>query len=256
MSIPQAPRPTPDNAAADAARLCRRVQQRTYEAIRDFRLVEPGDHLLVAVSGGKDSLALLHLLGQLRRRYNHNFQLTAIHVKMSGVDYLSDSNYLSRFAEECGAGFEQIEATLTPDRRTRRPHCFLCARLRRKLLFDAAQRLGCGKIALGHHQDDLLLTAMMNLVYNGTFATMPARLAFRKMPLTLVRPLCKNAEDDLRRYAEIHGFHPLLRRCPHEAQTTRTRIRQPFEALQLLNPEFRQNLWHALLKAGALTEED
>ena len=133
--------------------------------------------------------------------------------------------------------------------------CFLCSWNRRKQLFNLAQELGCNKIALGHHQDDLIHTALMNLTYQAHFATMPARLKMRKMPLTIIRPLCLIPESDIKTWAEIQGYQKQQKLCPYETNSHRTDIKQLYDALEQMNPEVRYNIWGALEADNKLIEE-
>ena len=116
-----------------------------------------------------------------------------------------------------------------------------------------AQEGGFNKIALGHHQDDILRTALMNLTFNGTFSTMPAKLQMEKFPVTIIRPLAKINEDD-----PLPIYEPVKKVCPNDALTNRTQIQNVTRELERLTPDYRHNLWHALLKAGELekTKED
>jgi tRNA(Ile)-lysidine synthase TilS/MesJ len=235
--------------------LSRRLHRHLMSGIRRFDLIVPGDHLLIGLSGGKDSLALLELLGEAQRRSGGRFRVEALHVRMEGVDYRSDTAYLQAMAEAAGVPLHFRTGRMEADRRPGRTPCFLCSWQRRKILFNEAQRLGCNKLALGHHQDDILRTALMNLTFTGTFSTMPARLEMRKFHLTLVRPLCMVREDDLRAWARYRQYQPLQKLCPHEATTRRTSVEGVLDAMQQLNGEARFSLWHALEKSGALVEK-
>ena len=133
--------------------------------------------------------------------------------------------------------------------------CFLCSWNRRKQLFNLAQELGCNKIALGHHQDDILHTALMNLTFQSHFATMPVRLKMRKMPLTLIRPLCLIQEADIKAWAELQGYEPQKKRCPYETSSNRTSIKAVYDQLEQLNPEVRYSLWSALETDNKLIED-
>ena len=225
------------------------------EGVKEFQLVTPSDSILIGLSGGKDSLALLDLMGDLLRRSNNAFTLHALHVRMAGVDYQSDENYLRLKSESNGIIFHQRLISFESDRNEKRTPCFLCSWNRRKALFEVAQELGCNKIALGHHQDDILHTALMNLSYAGSFSTMPCKLKMQKMPLTIIRPLCKVKEALLKEWALVAEYQPLVKLCPHERASKRTEISTLFEQLEAQNPEFRANLWNALLKDGKLVEE-
>ncbi len=236
-------------------RLIRRVEERFRRGIKEFNLIARDDYLLVGLSGGKDSLALLHLLGEYRRHARHPFRLAALHVRTKGVDYRTDTDYLREMAECSGATFHLRTIAFEPDRDERRTPCFLCSWNRRKALFELAQELGCNKIALGHHQDDILHTALMNLSFNGSFSTMPVSLQMRKMPLHIIRPLCLENEADLRYWAALHDYRPLEKICPHDTASSRTEIKSVLTAFEQLTPDFRQNLWHALHKDGKLVEE-
>jgi len=118
-----------------------------------------------------------------------------------------------------------------------------------------AQELGCNKIALGHHQDDLLHTAIMNLLYQGRFGTMPARLQMKKMPLQIIRPMCMIPEKLIIQYAEMSHYEKQVKQCPHEHDTNRTTARQFFEQAECQNPEVRFSLWNALEREGKLIED-
>ncbi len=233
-----------------------RILRRTREAIKRYRLIAPGDAVLIALSGGKDSMALVDVLSEVRRHNNRNFHLAAVHVKMANIDYRADFSYLEQFCAQREVPFFVVEAAFEPDRNPGRTPCFLCSWTRRKHLFEFAQCKGFNRIAFGHHQDDLLRTAMMNLTYSGSFSTMPARLTMNKMPLTLIRPLCLQREADLVDWARGMGIHSLDKTCPYDHESTRTAIVSVLEQMERLNPESRHSLWHALEKQGALIEGD
>ena len=240
----------------EAYRTEQRVKRRFAEAVRQFGLIEPGDRLLVGLSGGKDSLALLELLADYRRRCPFEFEVKALHVRMQGIDYLTDTSYLEDMASQCGVTLLVRTASFEADRNSRRTPCFLCSWNRRKQLFETAQAEGCNKIALGHHQDDILHTALMNLSFNGTFSTMPALLRMRKFPISIIRPLCLEHETDIAFLAKQHNYVKQVKSCPHEKESRRTEAATQFEQLCRFAPEFRQNLWHALLKEGKLVETE
>ena len=140
-------------------------------------------------------------------------------------------------------------------KRKQKQPCFLCSWMRRKEMFNLAQELGCNKIALGHHQDDLIHTALMNLTFQGRFDTMPASLKMRKMPLTIIRPLCMIEESDIKAYAEIRGYQKQTKLCPYESDSNRTEIKGLYNAIEQINPEARFSIWRALNADNKLIEE-
>ena len=225
-----------------------RINERFVKAFATYKLLEDDDRVLVGLSGGKDSLCLLELLA-LRARISHpRFTVEAVHVRMENITYETSTEYLEQFCRSLQVPLHIITTSFTTDSSVlkTKPACFLCSWQRRKQLFNLAQQLGCNKIALGHHQDDLIHTTLMNLTFQGRFDPMPARLQMRKMPLTIIRPLCLVSEDDIVRYAELRGYEKQLKRCPYEHDTNRTTARHLFEEMQRINPEARYSLWKAI----------
>lgn len=235
--------------------LQKRISARFVRAFATYGLLADGDRVLVGLSGGKDSLCLLEMLA-LRARTGHpSYSVEAIHVRMENIAYETSADYLERFCAALGVPLHVVTTRfdVRPDG-GRKPACFLCSWHRRKQLFQMAQQLGCNKVALGHHQDDLLHTALMNLFYQGRFSTMPAMLPMRKMPLSVIRPLCMVAEADIARYAELRGYQRQIKQCPFEHDSVRTSVRRLFQMAEKANPEVRFSLWNALLREGKLTE--
>ena len=233
----------------------KRLNERFVKAFATYQLIADNDRILVGLSGGKDSLCLLELLARRSHIQHPRFEVAALHVRMENIRYESDTSYLERFAKELGVALyirtTQFDATTD----TRHSHCFLCSWYRRKMLFNVAQELGFNKIALGHHQDDILHTTLMGLFYQGQFGAMPARLKLRKMPLTIIRPLCMIKESDIKAYAEWRGYQEQKKLCPFETESHRHDIKRLFSSIEQMNPEARANLWRALNKEGKIVED-
>ena len=228
-------------------RLQSRLTKRFHKACADYGLIADGDHVLVGLSGVKDSLALVELLGKRAQIFVPRFRVTALHVRVRERAYLSDMSALEKFCQAFGVSLlvKDTEITEKPARGEKDP-CFLCAWYRRKVLFETAQELGCNKIALGHHKDDIVETLLMNLVFQGAFATMPPCLPMEKMPIQIIRPLCLIEEKDLVRYAELQAYPKQTRLCPFEKESSRAEVKQLLTTLERLNPNVRDSLWGAM----------
>lgn len=234
------------------------IEKKIYKLIREgiseYHLIDNGDKILVGLSGGKDSLALVDFLSKIKHLFE-NLEYYALHVRVDGIDYKSDENYLRDFCMSRGFHFISKNISFEADRDLNRTPCFLCSWNRRKTLFETAQELGCHKLALGHHQDDILQTALMNLAFNGSFSTMPAYLQMRKMPITIIRPLCQVPESLLSDWAVFQSYQSLVKVCPFDKDSQRFKSKEMIKVLQNFNSEFKSNLWHALKKENKLVEK-
>ncbi len=228
-------------------RLSKHLFRRFHQACQQYGLLADGDKVLIGLSGGKDSLLLTELLGRQARIFVPLIEVTAVHIRVRERNYQSDLTYLESFCREAGVPFVVRDTEIkTPEEAREKDPCFVCAWYRRKALLELAQELGCNKIALGHHRDDILHTLLMNLTFQGSFATMPPLLKLDKMPLAHIRPLCLIDEKDIVRYAELRGYQKQMRLCPFEHASSRTDVRQLFAELEKLNPDIRSSLWNAM----------
>ena len=272
----------------ESRRLEKRLKERFVKAMATYHLIEDDDRILVGLSGGKDSLLLTELLAKRAKIDHPRFSVEALHVRMENIHYETDTSYLQQFCDaldvrlhvkttrfevEPSDKLEPSDKSESSDKskpaaqssefsessarlRKQKQPCFLCSWNRRKEMFNLAQELGCNKIALGHHQDDLIHTALMNLCFQSRFGTMPALLKMRKMPLTIIRPLCLIPESDIKAYAELQGYQKQQKLCPYETNSHRTDIKQIYDRLEQLNPEVRYSIWSALETEDKLIEED
>ena len=222
--------------------------------MRDYHLIDDGDYILVALSGGKDSLCLLEMLSLRQRIFMPRFKIEAIHIRMENIAYETDTHYLEEFCQQHNVNLHVVNASFDASTDKRKSPCFLCSWNRRKKMFNLAQELGCNKIALGHHMDDIIHTALMNECFQGRFDTMPVSLKMKKMPLTIIRPLCLCHEADIQAYAEQQGYQKQQKTCPYEKDSYRTDIQRIFHQIQTLNPEARYSIWNALEREGKLIE--
>ena len=225
-------------------RLQSRLTKRFHKACADYHLIADGDHILIGLSGGKDSLALVEMLGRRAQIYVPHFQVTAIHVRLKERTYSSDLDYLQSFCRQWHVPFLVKDTEIGAEEK--KDPCFLCSWYRRKALFDVAQELGCNKIALGHHRDDIIETLLMNLIFQGNIGTIPPLLQMDKMPLQMIRPLCLIDERDLQRYAELAHYHKQVKLCPFEKESSRAEVKQLLKQLETLNPNVRDSIWGAM----------
>ena len=226
--------------------LMHRLRHKFHKTAAEYNLIEEGDRILIAVSGGKDSLALLELMAARARVLKPRFDVVAAHVVMTNISYQSDVQYLTDYAQSLGVEMHIVETSFDATGDTRKSPCFLCSWNRRKALFETAKALGCNKIALGHHQDDVLVTLLMNMTFQGAFSTMPPALKMNKFDMTIIRPLCRIEERDIARLAELHEYRRQQKNCPHEHTSNRSRMAEVLHTLDQLNPEARYNLWGSM----------
>ncbi len=226
--------------------LLRRLERRFLKGVVEYGLIADGDRILIGLSGGKDSLALVELLARRMKIFKPKFSVVAAHVVMRNIPYQSDVDYLQSYVESWGIPFVLYETEFDASTDTRKSPCFLCSWNRRKALFTVAKEQGCNKIALGHHMDDMLETLLMNITFQGAFGTMPPKLVMRKFDMTIIRPMCLVHEADLQELAQLRGFRKQLKNCPYEHESHRSEMKGVLKQLERMNPEARYSLWGSM----------
>jgi len=217
------------------------------KAIHRYGLIQDGDRILVGVSGGKDSLSLLHLLQERRKRVSTQYELMPVHIDL-GFDS-ERSEILKNFFEAQGLSFH-IEFTDIGKRanspENRENPCFLCSWERRKCIFHLAHRLKCNKIALGHHKDDIIETLLLNIFYSAEISTMlPVQTLF-KGKITLIRPLVLIEEKKIERFAREIDLPFGPSGCPSSGKTKRKEVKELIEALERKNRKVKGNIFRSL----------
>ena len=223
-----------------------KLKKQVNKTIKTYSLIQENDRILLGLSGGKDSLALVELLGEKMKIFNPTFSLIAAHVSIDSIPYQSDVDYLKDFCATYNIPFIHHTVSVDFSQDKRKSPCFICSWNRRKALFELAKENGCKKIALGHHQDDILETLLMNMVYQGAFGTMPPLLRMDKFDMTLIRPLALNKEADMQRLAEIREYKKQQKNCPFEKESSRSDMKSILTAFEKMNPDFRSSMWGAM----------
>lgn len=216
------------------------------KAIYDYRLIEDGDKILVGVSGGKDSLALLEVLALRARDPKQNYTVMAAHIAVKNVAYEVDGDYIKELCERLGVELVQRVIDTTVKEGSDKPVCFVCSWNRRKTLFEIAKELGCNKLALGHHRDDAVESLLMSMMFNGTIASMPPKLDMFDHTFTLIRPLIYLTNEETRQYAGFRNFKKQKKNCPHERATNRNAVAEIIRQMETLSPHVRGNLFAAM----------
>ena len=225
------------------------ISNRIGKAIADYQLIEDKDRILVAVSGGKDSLTMLHLLHERRKWAPVTYELIPMHVETDYACSASNRRKLKRFFEKRGLKhrFEKVRIRGTAEDK---PACFWCSWNRRKALFTAAASLGCNKVALGHNKDDIIETLLLNIFYQGTFSAMNPRQELFKGKLTVIRPLCYVEESHTARFAREERL-PLHTGVCQTAELSRRRMMKRFIAkVERSCPYVKTNLLRSIARVN------
>jgi tRNA 2-thiocytidine biosynthesis protein TtcA len=231
-------------------RLYRKIKHAVGRAIADFNLIGEGDRIAVAVSGGKDSYTLLHILEALRRRAPINFELLAVNIDSGYPGYRSD--IIAAHLREEGfslhmektAHYEVIKEKRRPDS----SYCSICARLKRGVLYTLAKRHGCNKLALGHHLDDFIETLLLNQFFVGSLKAMAPAMLADNGETTVIRPLVYVEEREIIPFARANRFPVVCCCCPvcGVADQQRQRMKRLLSELELEIPAVKRSLLKAL----------
>jgi tRNA 2-thiocytidine biosynthesis protein TtcA len=209
-------------------------------------MIQDGDRIAVGVSGGKDSLSLLHFLSVRRRWVPISYGLLAIHIDL-GFD--GTGKTLEPYFRTQGIPY-YIEGTriglMAHSEMNRENPCFLCARLRRRRLFEVAIRMGCSKIALAHHKDDIIETLLISMFYSGEIGTMVPYQRLFNGRLSIIRPLALTDEDAIWRYAEVQRFPVIETGCPTPKDSKRNEIKTILAELAQKNRRVKGNIFRSM----------
>ena len=218
------------------------------QACKEFGLLANGDRIAVAVSGGKDSRALLQLLLCYQRKVPYQYKLLALHVVGTSAGFPDLRPELEPWFQELGVEYHFVPLELTPEEPLPL-ECFRCSRNRRKALFTAAVDRGCGKLAFGHHADDAAATVLMNLMFTGRLETMTPYIELFNGAVTVIRPLIYVREKELARYGRIAGFPAPPPLCAQGLTSKRAQMKAFLRQFGRDQTQIKANLWRAARRA-------
>ncbi len=228
----------------------RRLRHAIGRAVADFGLIREGDRIAVAVSGGKDSYTLLVMLEELRRRAPVSFELVAVNIDSGYPGYRTDT--IEGFLRDNGFACRMVPtghySIIQEKRRPGSSYCSICSRLKRGALYEETRRLGCNKLALGHHRDDFLETLLLNQFFVGSLKAMSASMLADNGEVTVIRPLVYAAEDDIIAFSRRIGLPIVCCCCPvcGTADLQRKRMKRLLHDLEQEIPHIRSSLLTAL----------
>ena len=220
------------------------------KAIENYNMIEDGDKIAVALSGGKDSITLLMGLKALQRFFPKKFELIAISIN-PGFEFFN-SEFLKDTCTKIGVEYFEMESHIKEivfDIRKEKSPCSLCANLRRGMLNSAAIEQGCNKLALGHNEDDVLETFFLNMLYAGNLSTFAPVSYMDRSKITLIRPLIYAPEKEIRKFIKRNGIEVMPKNCPMDGVSKREDMKEMLYKLTVKIPNVRANLIGAIKRA-------
>lgn len=232
------------------------VMSLTRKAIDDYHMIQEGDKIAVGISGGKDSLTLLHALNGLKRFYPNRFDIIAITVDLGfkNIDFAGIKDMMEQLGVSYHIVTTDISQIIFEDRKETNP-CSLCAKMRKGALNQLAKDLGCNKIAYAHHKDDVVETMMMSLIYEGRIHTFSPVTYLDRMDLTVIRPLMYMNEADVVGFVNKLNLPVLKSACPVDGLTKREYVKELLKFINIETPGVKDRMFSAIQTSIIPTEE-
>lgn len=221
------------------------VRKTIGRAINQHSLISAGDRVLVALSGGKDSLTMLDALRERLRYIPITYSVFAAHIVVENSPARADIRYITDFCSMRSVPLHIETVTAPSFIDAGKSACFLCSWFRRKALFELAGRLRCNRLALGHHMDDIVETLLMNMTIHGKFSALPLKLPMFNGEFDIIRPLGLCTGRQIERYAHLSGFSVEAFSCPYGERSKREEIRNIIKQMQRLSRHARRNLFQS-----------
>lgn len=228
-----------------------KILSKMRKAIDDYEMIQEGDKIAVALSGGKDSVTLLYALKNLQIFYPKKFELMAITVN-PGFDNF-DTELLNKIADDVGVELVIASSdikTIVFDIRNEKNPCSLCANLRRGILNSVAKEHGCNKIALGHNEDDVLETFLLNMIYAGNMSTFAPISYMDRSNMTLIRPLIYTPEKYMKNFIKRNNIEIMPKVCPMDGQSKREYALELLKGIEIQYKHSRSNIIGAIKRAN------
>lgn len=220
------------------------LSKKVGKAMTDYSMLSDGDKILVAVSGGKDSMTLLKILEERRSFVPIKYELVAVHVDM-GYKCIHPK-IIEKYFKQNNYKYHMKKIDILKNTPREKITCFWCSWNRRKALFQTADKLGCNKIALGHHKDDIVQTFLLNLIFQGEISAMSPRQELFDGKVAIIRPLAYVEERDCQRFAKDNSFPIPHCRCPNAGKTQRAKVAKLIQQIEKMSPNFKTNMFRSL----------
>lgn len=219
------------------------------QCIQQFDLIQNGDRILLGISGGKDSLALLYAMAGLRKFYPRKFEVIAVTADLGFGDFdLGDIKELCRSLDVEYYVLKTDIAFILKEKIKKGSYCAMCAKLRKGAINNFAREHGCNKVAYAHHQDDMIETMMLSLLYEGQFFSFAPKTFYRESGITVIRPLVNIPENDMIGFRNKYSLPCVKNPCPHDGITRRQYVKKLIAQITKENPGVKKKMYNAIIK--------
>ena len=222
------------------------ISKKIGRAIFDYKMIKENDKILVAVSGGKDSLVMLYDLIQRRKSFPIHYDIVAAHIK-TDFDNGCQKSVLEELFQKWGVDYRIVNVSVIDRLKPgKKMNCYWCSTQRRIELMNLSDKLGCNKVALGHHLDDIVETFLMNICLKGQISTMLPVLEYKKFPHTVIRPLALVPEHLIVKFTKLLGIDSITCKCPYGTNSGRKEIKEVVKLIVDKNKFALENIFKAM----------
>ena len=219
------------------------------QCIQQFDLIQEGDRITLGISGGKDSLALLYAMAGLKKFYPKKFEIIAVTADLGFGSF--DMSAVENLCRELEVEYHLLKtdiATILKEKVKKGTYCAMCAKLRKGAINNFAKEHGCNKVAYAHHQDDIVETMMLSLIYEGQFYTFGPKTYYKEADITVIRPLINIPESDMKGFRNKYSLPCVKNPCPHDGTTRRQYVKDLVAKINKDNPDVKKKMYNAILK--------